>query len=147
MAIDHSERAETKGEQGSDDSKGHGKPVLAYLAGGLGLLLTLGLVALIGRDALVEAPDEVPFVTVAATGIHPVGGGYEVRFEARNLTSQTASNVQIEATLDRPGDTPLVSTVSIDYVPGHSKHKGGVFLPVDPASGKLELRAHGYAEP
>jgi uncharacterized protein (TIGR02588 family) len=123
------------------------KPMLEYVAGVVGLLLTLGLLGFIGREAFAESSPEPVFVAVHRTGTHAVHGGYEVEFEARNVSGKAASGVQIEATLEIPGAKPIASQVTLDYVPGHSVRKGGVFFPVDPQAGKLELRAHGYAEP
>ncbi len=126
---------------------GQDKPALAYVAGVTGLLLTFALIGLVARELFVQSGADPIYVAVKATGTHAAGPGYEVEFEARNLSAETASNVQIGATLQIPGAEPIESQVSLDYVPGNSTRSGGIFLPVDPALGKLDLRAHGYAKP
>lgn len=124
-----------------------GQPALAYVAGAIGLILTLGLMGFIGREALVHPGDHPPVVQVQAKKVDEVAGGYVVEFEARNLTQSTASAVEVEATLEIPGSSSVNSKVTLDYVPGNSVRKGGVYLPSNPADGKLTLRATGYSDP
>ncbi|MXO73940.1 hypothetical protein GRI40_01710 [Altererythrobacter aerius] len=130
-----------------DEGKHDRLPPLAILAGSIGLLLTVGLVGFIGWEATRQEGVAVPVVVVEAGDVTPTGGGYVVEFEARNLSGRTAANVEIEASLELAGEPPVVSTVALDYVPAHSKHNGGVFLPADPRTGTLEMRVLGYAEP
>lgn len=134
---------EDREKQTTDD----GKPVLEYVAGAVGFLLTLGLIGFIGHEALVRPEGQLPNITVSQTEVRAMGAGYQIGFEARNEASVTAAAVQIEAILEVPGADPVVSGVTIDYVPGKSTRSGGIFLPVDPASGTLRLRALGYSQP
>ena len=124
------------------------KPVLAYIAGAIGLLLTLGLLGFIGWEAVIRSEAPAPSVTVAATEVRALAsGGYLVEIEARNSSGVTASTVQVEAELEIPGAKPVTSNLTFDYVPGNSTRKGGVYLPADPARGTLKVRALGYAAP
>lgn len=134
-------------ERNTSERPDDGKPVLEYVAGAIGLALTLGLIGFIGHEALVRPEEEFPHVTVRQTEIRAQGNAFQVGFEAQNKTSATAAGVQVEAVLNVPGAAPMVSSVTIDYVPGKSTRAGGIFLPVDPASGTLRLRALGYSRP
>ena len=130
-----------------NDSKRGKIPPLAILTGAIGFVLTAGLIGFIGWEALHRTQAEAPKVTVEQGQVFRAPGGFVVEIEARNTTAHTAAAVEVEATLTTPGAKPIVSSVTLDYVPGHSTRKGGVFLPTDPRSGKLELRALGYAKP
>lgn len=65
----------------------------------------------------------------------------------RNRSGRTAAAVEVEAILEVPGEKPIVSTAMLDYVPGHSSSKGGLFLSQDPRAGRFSLRALGYKDP
>lgn len=122
-------------------------PSLAILAGGIGFLLSAALIGYIGWEAVRSAEAKVPMVVVEAGEVHRVASGFVVEFEARNTTAHSAAAVEVEATLEVPGAEPVTSGVTLDYVPGHSTQKGGIFLPRDPRTGRLEIRALGYARP
>jgi uncharacterized protein (TIGR02588 family) len=54
--------------------------------------------------------------------------------------------VRIEGAV--PGsDGPEFSSVTLDYIPGHSARKGGLFFTLNPQSEKFTLRAAGFAKP
>lgn len=132
----------------SERREGDGKkPALAYIAGATGFVLTLGLIGFVGWQAVIGPDAPAPSVTVATRQIRPASAGYVVEIEARNTTSVTAAAVQIEAELDIPGSDPMTSNLTLDYVPGHSTRKAGVYFPVNPARGTLKIRALGYAAP
>ena len=71
----------------------------------------------------------------------PAGTGWVVEFEARNLSPVTAAQVTIEGRL-ADGET---ATATIDYVPGRSARRGGLFFSREPRG--AELRALGYQDP
>lgn len=122
-------------------------PLLEWIAAGIGLLLTLIMVGVIGREALNGDSEQLPAIAVAATGIAPAAPGYVLAFEASNKTGGAAAAVEIEATL-KDGDT-IVETgkATLDYVPGYGKANGGVFFAKDPGRHKLEIRALGFQIP
>lgn len=122
-------------------------PLLEWIAAGIGLLLTLGVLGVIGREALNGETEQLPVIAVAVTGISPAASGYVLGFEASNDTGGTAAAVEIEAIL-KDGET-IVETgkATLDYVPGHGKAKGGVFFAGDPRRYKLEIRALGFQIP
>lgn len=117
-------------------------PMLEWIAAATGLVLTLALLALLGKEALLGQRDEVPTVEVRVERIVEKEGLFVVEVEAVNHHGATASAVEIEGTL---GDT--ASTVTIDYVPGHSRRRAGLYFREDPRGGQLDVRALGYEEP
>jgi uncharacterized protein (TIGR02588 family) len=129
----------------SHSGSGSHIPWLEWLASGLGLLLALCVFGFIGWQALHDASSP-PAITVSATEITEVTGGYRVMFEARNVGGAAAAQVRIEGTVSG-GSGPETSSVILDYIPGHSARKGGLFFTHDPPSGNLSLRAAGFAKP
>ncbi len=116
-------------------------PLLEWVASVIGLLLILGVTAVIARDAFNGSADMAPDVTVAATRVRPSGAGFLVEFEARNLSPVTAAQVTIEGRL--PGGETSMAT--IDYVPGRSARRGGLFFSAEPRD--VALRPLGFQEP
>ncbi len=117
-------------------------PMLEWIAAVTGLLLTLTLLVLLGKEALLGQRDDVPAVEVRVERIVEKEGLFVVEVEAVNRSGETASAVEIEGTL---GDT--ASTVTIDYVPGHSRRRAGLYFREDPRAGQLDVRALGYEAP
>lgn len=116
-------------------------PLLEWIASALGLILTLGVMGVIARDAFRLAADLAPDVAVAATRVRQTDTGFLLEFEARNLSPITAAQVTIEGKL-AGGET---SIATIDYVPGRSVRRGGLYFTEDPRG--AELRALGYQNP
>jgi uncharacterized protein (TIGR02588 family) len=116
-------------------------PLLEWIASALGLLLTLGVMAVIARDAFNGSAEMTPDIAIAVTRVQPAGAGFMLEFEARNLSPVTAAQVTIEGKLP-DGET---STATIDYVPGRSARRGGLFFAQDPRG--AEVRALGYQDP
>ena len=116
-------------------------PLLEWIASAVGLVLILCVVAVIARDAFNGSAGMAPDVTVTATRIRPSGTGFLVEFEARNLSPVTAAQLTIEGKLP-DGET---SNATIDYVPGRSVRRGGLFFSTEPNG--VELRALGYQDP
>lgn len=122
-------------------------PLLEWIASGVGLLLVLSVLGFIGWQALND-PSSAPVVIVETTNISPVPGGYRVIFRAHNTGGAAAAQVRIEGTLSANNNqTPQVSSVILDYIPGRSMREGGLFFTQDPQAGNLVLRASGFANP
>lgn len=111
----------------------------------LGLLLVVGAVAFLLLDA-VRSDGAPPDLAVRADSVTPAGGGWLVRFTAVNRGRQTAAGVDVVGELR---DAAGVEThrVTLDYVPGRSARRGGLFFARDPRGAALQLRAEGYQEP
>jgi uncharacterized protein (TIGR02588 family) len=123
------------------------EPVLEWIAAGIGLLLTLGIVAVIGREAVNGESEAPPAIEVRALSLARTATGFVVEVAATNRSGATAAAVQIEGELSSGGATAETSSLSFDYVPGHATRKGGLFFREDPRRHRLELRALGYQEP
>ena len=115
--------------------------MLEWIASAIGLLLTLGVMAAIARDGFNGSAGMTPEIEVAVIRVQPVRSGFLLEFEARNVSPATAAQVTIEAKL--PGGE--TSNATIDYVPGRSARRGGLFFAQDPRG--AEVRALGYQEP
>ena len=118
-------------------------PMVEWIAGGLGLVLTLALLGFIGWQAVTQDGQDVPQVELSVERISPAGQGYVAEIVARNRSPRTASGVEIEGALSS-GET---SSLTLDYIPGGSSVRGGLYFSADPAAGDLRLRAHGYSRP
>lgn len=124
------------------------RPLVEWIAGGVGLVLTLALLGFVGWQA-VSAPEQVaPAIAVRVTAISPQpGGGHVVEIAATNRSAQTAAGVEVEGTVTAADGQAETSTTTFDYVPGHSEAQGGLFFTADPAGGVLTVRALGYRRP
>ena len=136
--------------RGDADRDGRGRrPVspLEIVASGTGLLLTLAMLAFIGWEALTRPSDVPPAVTVEAGQVTRGEGVWVLEFEAVNHMPVTAANVRIVGTLNQDGRTVESGEAALDYVPGGSSVRGGLFFSADPRGHEVELRALGYADP
>lgn len=121
--------------------------LLEWIAAATGLALLLGVLAVIGWEALHGDPGEPPTIALQVRRIAPSAGGFVVEIEAFNRSGGTAQSVEIEGAL-RGVSAPIeTSSVSFDYIPGHSRRIGGLFFREDPRRHRLDLRALGYQEP
>ena len=117
-----------------------------WIVGIAGALLFLALLAYLGW--LAANPDRrPPDVSVRAGAVQRVSNGWIVEFEARNSGGEVASQVRVTGELHLPGAEPEEQEAVLDYVPTNSTRRGGLFFRSDPRTGRLELRASGYAEP
>ena len=132
-----------RGAEGRDDRT----PLLEWIAGGLGAVLTLAMIGFLGWEAYQSPADAPPAVEVSLRDIVPAGEGFVAEIAAVNLSSETAAAVDVEGVLSRDGREVERSQVTLDYVPGDSERRGGLFFAEDPSAYELELRALGYAVP
>jgi uncharacterized protein (TIGR02588 family) len=121
-------------------------PWLEWLAAGIGLVLTLGVLGSIGWQAFGDS-SAPPAIVVEVMRVDAVEKGYRVEFRARNTAGSTAAQVEIEGKLAIDGAEAEIGHVVFDYIPGHSERKGGMFFTREPRPEKLSLRALGFAEP
>lgn len=122
-------------------------PLLEWLAAATGLLIAVGLVAIIAREGLNAAGDPVPQLTVNAGPPIASPNGHVVEVRVRNLSSRTAAAVQVEGELSGGAGEAETSSATIDYVPGHSEASGGLVFTGAPAGRRLDLRIVGYENP
>jgi uncharacterized protein (TIGR02588 family) len=130
---------------------GSGKPrqgaAIEWIAGAVGLVLTLALLGFIGWGALTHDRNSPPELELRVERVVRAGGAYVAQFVAHNRAQQTAEGVEIEGELSVGTGEPERSTATFDYVPGGSSVRGGLYFSSDPRAGDLKLRALGHTRP
>lgn len=112
--------------------------LLEWAMGGLGLLLTLVVLAVVGAGALgPRAPARLEARLVEA---RPAGAAWLAEVEVRNTGDQTAAAVEVEGRL---GDQTAAAT--LDYVPAHGQRRLTLAFDADPSA--VELSVPGWSEP
>jgi uncharacterized protein (TIGR02588 family) len=134
-------------ETGADERQTAEHPPLWEQAiAAVAALLVAGLMGYLVWQVLTHK-DTLPAVAFRTVAIEAQASGYLVRFEASNQGDVTASGVEIAGLLTRDGATIEASHVVIDYLPGRSVARGGLWFTQDPRQGELALRALGYVDP
>jgi uncharacterized protein (TIGR02588 family) len=139
--------ADIAADRGAERARGERTPLLEWIAGGIGAVLTLALLGFLGWEAWTTPGDAPPEVTVRLEEVMPAGDGFVARIAAVNGSPATAAAVEVEGTLSRGGEEVERAQATLDYVPGHSETRGGLFFAEDPREGDLRLRALGYQAP
>jgi len=121
-----------------------GTPWLEWAAAAVGLVLILGVVAVIGREAL-TAKKGPPVISVRAEKVTETASGYVVDVTAANTGGETAAQVVIEGEL--VAGTPEWREATIDYLPAGSERRAGLVFGADPRTHGLKLRARSFVEP
>jgi len=114
-------------------------PVLEWIMGGLGLLLTLAVLVIILRQGL--SAGGPPVIEPTLHAVHGGPGQWRAEIEVRNTGPATAAAVEIEGVL---GDETAAAT--LDYVPAGGRETVTLGFAADPRAG-LELHARGWVEP
>ncbi|HYC74861.1 hypothetical protein [Brevundimonas sp.] len=114
-------------------------PLLEWIMGGLGLLLTLTVLVIILREAM--APGGPPVIEPQLHAVHGGPGAWRAEIAVRNTGAATAAAVEIEGVL---GDE--TATATLDYLPGEGRETVTLGFEADPRAG-LQLRARGWTEP
>ena len=128
-------------------AKPHREPLLEWVSAAVGLALTLGVVALIGREALRGDAAQPPAIEVVPVHIARAGSGFVVEVAVVNRSGGTAAEVEVEGVLKQGDGAIETSGLVFDYVPGHAERRGGLFFREDPRRHRLELRPLGYQRP
>ncbi len=116
-------------------------PLLEWIASAVGLVLTLGVMAMIARDAFNNSAEMAPDIEVVVREAQQQGNRWLVRFDAHNRAPVAAAQVTIEGAL--PGGE--TSTATIDYIPGRSTRGGGLVFSTEPRD--VRLRPLGFQDP
>ncbi|HVG49175.1 MAG TPA: hypothetical protein VM899_13700 [Rubellimicrobium sp.] len=138
--------ADVAADQGTEEH-GEPTPLLEWVAGAIGAILTLTLLGVLAWQAWTHPGDVPPEVTVRLEEVLPVQGGFVARIAGVNASPETAAAVEVEGMLSREGEEVETAHATLDYVPGNSEKRGGLFFAEDPREGDLRLRALGYQEP
>lgn len=123
------------------------RPMIEWIAGAVGLVLTLALLGFVGWQAFRGPENAAPQIAVHIAGISQAGNGYVVEMRAENRVSQTAAGVEVQGTLTHGDGTTETSSTTFDYLPGYSEARGGLFFTSDPREAELQVRALGYRRP
>ena len=115
-----------------------------WLVGAIGLVLLLGLVGFLAREAATEATP--PDLRARVDSVSRLSSGWLAHVHVANRGRETAVAVTLQGELVVGTDT-LRSETTFDYVPGRSDRGGGLLFDRDPSSGSLTVRATGYQEP
>lgn len=121
-------------------------PVAEWVAAGLGLALTIGVVGFSLWEGI-TAGSSVPAIAIEAEPPVAVAGGYLVAVTLRNDSDATASSISIRGELEREGRTVETRRAMFDYAPGKGEVRGGLVFQNDPAAHVLRLSVEGYQEP
>lgn len=130
-----------------DKRQDSGTPILEWIAAAIGLLLTLAMLGFIGWQAWRSTGEEFPAIKLQVQRIVPATDGWIVEIVALNLSAATAAAVQIEGELTDGEHLVATSQATLDYIPGNSEQRGGLFFREDPRAHVLKVRALGYAKP
>jgi uncharacterized protein (TIGR02588 family) len=123
-----------------------GTSAIEWLAAGIGGLMFSVMIAYMVIAGLDET-DGVPSIEIEAAAPVRQGRVFIVRFDARNVGSQTASGLVVKATLSR-GETEIeTAEATIDYLPTGSTRSGGFFFQHDPKDYVLDVIPVSYADP
>lgn len=123
-----------------------GKPWLEWAASAVGIVIVIGILAILGRDAFTGGAS-APVVRVEAGDVTAHAGGFTLQVRARNPSGATAAQVEIEGVL-RDGERVVESArLLLDFVPAGSSRSGGLYFASDPRRFDVRLRALGYADP
>ena len=118
-----------------------------WIAGAVGLVLTLALLGFIGWRALTGDGHSPPELELRVERVVRAGDAYVAQFVVHNRAEQTAEGVEIEGKLSGGTGEPETSTATFDYIPGGSAVRGGLYFSSDPRTGDLRLRALGHTRP
>lgn len=118
------------------------RPVLEWIAAGLGLVLTVSVVGYCLWEGL-TAERGHPILSVAVKEITPAGDLFLVKIRVRNAGFSAAAAVEVTGEIE--GGEQHSTTFS--YVPGQGSAEGGLVFRTDPRQAPLQLRAQGYADP
>lgn len=121
-------------------------PLLEWVLGGIGVLLFLGAIAFLVYEGS-SGPNQPAGVEIRIDAVIPTEDAYLVRYRAYNQGTQTLVDLHVTArVLDGSKELERVEA-AIDFLPGRSWRRGGVYLHEDPRKYRLEVRAAGYQEP
>ena len=141
-------RARTATPTARDTARGaaHDIPLWEWIAAAIGFALLVAAVWVL-LSAGPMGPSRPPAVVVRAEPPVHVADGWLVRFEARNVGSETIADVRLQATLVRGSDVSETVEAHFDFLPARSSRRGGVYFTRDPTAGVVSIRAVGYQEP
>lgn len=122
-------------------------PALERIAAGVGLMFLLGLLGVIGAEAIAGGSDEPPAISIRIGEVKQAGSAYVAAFEAINASGGTAAALQVEGKLMDADAEVETSLATIDYVSAHGSAEGGFIFSRDPKGLTIVARPLGYQTP
>ncbi|UEM01840.1 hypothetical protein JL101_017745 [Skermanella rosea] len=120
-------------------------PPLEWATALLGLAMMVGSIGLILYDAFDQ--DTPPKLQAHAERHSTIDGRHLVEFVVTNDGGATAARVTVEGTLGKAGTAVETASVTFDYVPAHSRTRGGMLFDHDPGTHDVTFEAKSYTEP
>lgn len=117
---------------------------LERLAGLTGLLVLVGVAAVLGYDGLVRARAP-PDIVVEATAQQPTTRGHLVMLRVRNHGGTPVADLVVEATATDEAGSRETATLRLDQVAAGSQEEGGVIFTDEPQD--LALTARSFTLP
>lgn len=117
------------------------RPVLQWIAAGLGVGVTVGAAAVILAEAL--QPVRPVALSVAVEGVRQSGPDRVFELAVSNSGSETAAGVEIVGE-DGEGAT---ASVTLDYVPGDGEASAVLAFPRDTTGETPSFSVAGWSEP
>lgn len=121
-------------------------PIAEWIAAGLGLVLTLGVIGYLLTEAVRDRAGP-PSLSARAEPAQRTDGGYVVPLVVSNSSYATAAGVEVRGTLERNGEILEERRATFAYVPGRGEARGGLVFQHDPDRLNVILAAEGYEEP
>ena len=116
------------------------RPVLQWIAAGIGALATLAILGIILTEALSGTrPAQLAASVVSVRANHQT---WVVEVQVSNTGSETATAVDIEA---KSGDD--TATATLDYVPGDGQATAFLAIGTDPSLSPVTVSVSGWSEP
>ena len=121
-------------------------PIAEWVAAGLGLILTLGVIGYLLTEGLRDRAGP-PSLSVRAEPAQRTDGGYVLPLVVSNSSYATAAGVVVRGALERNGETLEERRATFAYVPGRGEVRGGLVFQGNPDGLDVRLAAEGYEEP
>ncbi|HEV7292376.1 MAG TPA: hypothetical protein VGN79_08665 [Devosia sp.] len=131
---------ETTKQQNEPQSPADRATKLQWVIAAVSSVLVLLLVGSLVLDAITQSGGE-PVLRAQVMSVNEDRDGYAV-VEVRNDGRATAASVEIEGIAG-----PLRARAVLDYSPAHSTQEVTLVFPEAVASGQVEVRILGFAEP
>jgi len=119
---------------------------IEWVTGLVSAAVVIAVIIWIGKDALMDR-DTSPDLEADVVLVEARSGGFQVLFEIRNRSSQTASQVAVRGEVLENSKTVETTETVVDYVPGHSRANGGLVFQSDPHGKTISIKAVSFSEP
>jgi uncharacterized protein (TIGR02588 family) len=123
-------------------------PPAEWAVAAVGLVLVIAVVSILSWENL-RGRGKPPDIRLSIDQIQTSSsGGFLVQVEVENAGEETASGLKVRGMLDNEQASVQESAeAELDFLPGASKRKVGLYFRSDPRQGHLTLFASGYQEP